>query len=402
MSAAVPVPRVPLLVLDGEQRASLAVTRALLRSGYAVIVAAHQETSLAGAVRGVSRCRVHKDPLCDPLGYAAEVAALAGACSAVVVLPVTDASAGALLAHRDLLPKGCVVPYAPLSVYDAASDKVVVHRHALARGIAITETWVIEHPDSPLPPGQAVFPGVIKPHRSVVGEHQKQRTSVQFVADRDECARKLAELDPAAFPVLVQRRIHGLGEGLFFARWQGRTIARFAHRRLREKPPAGGVSVYSESIDVEPGLLAACEDLLDSLQWQGVAMIEGKRDKRTGRWCIMEINGRFWGSLQLAIDAGVDFPALLVRAALDGTVQEPPPWRRGVRLRWEWGDLDHLLLRLVRSNERLSLPADAPGRLKTLWQWCAFLPWRDKLEVFRVRDPLPFWVETRRRLGLLK
>ena len=40
-------------------------------------------------------------------------------------------------------------------------------------------------------------------------------------------------------------------------------------------------------------------------------MVEFKLDARDGVAKLMEINGRFWGSLQLAVDAGVDFPAIL-------------------------------------------------------------------------------------------
>ena len=45
-------------------------------------------------------------------------------------------------------------------------------------------------------------------------------------------------------------------------------------------------------------------------------MLELKVDAATGVPYVMEVNGRFWGSLQLAVDAGVDFPVLLVRRAL--------------------------------------------------------------------------------------
>lgn len=392
----------PALVLDGEQRSALAVTRSLVRAGYAVTVTAHREWSLSGAARGAQAQRVRASPLTDAPGYSGEIGALATALGAALVVPVTDASAGAILSNRDALPASCVLPFASEAVYDAASDKIAVHRHALERGIGIAESIVVDRSDAPLPTDASLYPGVIKPHRSVVGGASKQRTSVQFVESHEDCVRKLAALDPAAFPVLVQRRIHGPGEGIFVARWQGHTIARFAHRRLREKPPAGGVSVYRESIPAEPSLLAACDGLLDALQWEGVAMIEGKRDAVTGRWYVMEINGRFWGSLQLAIDAGVDFPAILARAVLDGELNEAPRWRSGVRLRWEWGDVDHLLLRMLRSKQRLSLPADTPGRLATLLQWCAVRPGRDRLEVLRLRDPLPFTVETLERLGVIR
>jgi predicted ATP-grasp superfamily ATP-dependent carboligase len=55
--------------------------------------------------------------------------------------------------------------------------------------------------------------------------------------------------------------------------------------------------------------------LLGQFDWQGVAMVEFKVEANTGTPYLLEVNGRFWGSLQLAIDAGVDFPALLVDAA---------------------------------------------------------------------------------------
>ncbi len=58
-------------------------------------------------------------------------------------------------------------------------------------------------------------------------------------------------------------------------------------------------------------------------------MVEFKADARTGTPYLMEINGRFWGSLQLAIDAGVDFPAILVAAALGAPI--PPRSPRSAR-----------------------------------------------------------------------
>ena len=129
-------------------------------------------------------------------------------------------------------------------------------------------------------------------------------------------------------------------------------------------------------------------------------MVECKRDLDRGGWRLIEINGRFWGSLQLAVDAGVDFPALLVRAALGSPLAPPPAWRAGVRLRWEWGDVDHLLLRLVRSREQLALPVGEPGRPGAVAAFFAHLPGRDRLEMLRFGDLLPFVVETLERMGV--
>ncbi len=392
--------RPPILVLDGDERASLAVTRSLLRVGYPVHVTAARQRSLAAAARGAQGHALHASALTAPRQYAQEVATLTSAVAAAIVIPVTDASAEAILGTPHLLPQGVRLPFAPYETYREASDKVRVHELALASGIGIAETAIVRAKGDAAPGDPALYPGYLKPHRSVVGGSTRQKTGVQFVADRDACARALEALHPDAFPVLVQRRITGAGEGIFLARWGGRTIARFAHRRLREKPPAGGVSVYRESIAADPLALEGCERLLDALNWQGVAMIEGKRDDEHGGWRVMEINGRFWGSLQLAIDAGVDFPALLVGAVLGESPPPPPEWRAGLRLRWEWGEVDHLLIRLRRSRESLHLPPDAPGRLGALAAFLAHRPGRDRLEILRWADPMPFVVESLTRAGL--
>lgn len=390
----------PVVVLDGEERASLATVRSLVRAGFSVHVTASGRPSLAGAARGATGHRIHVGALDSATSYVDEVARIVRQVGAGVVVPVTDASADAVLRHAVRLPPGVTVPFPSLSAYRAASDKVRVHRFALAAGIGIEETEVVARHGDSAPPASELYPGYIKPHRSVVGDDARFKAGVVRVESREACQRALERLHPAAFPVLVQRRVTGLGEGVFLARWGGRTIARFGHRRLREKPPGGGVSVLRESMVPDPGVLSACEHMLDELEWSGVAMIEGKRDLRTGSWRVMEINGRFWGSLQLAIDAGVDFPSILVRNATGEDVRGPEQWREGLRLRWEWGDLDHLLIRLRRSKETLGLPPEAPGRLGAIRDFLTHWPGSDRLEVFRWSDPMPFVVETVQRMGL--
>ena len=174
-------------------------------------------------------------------------------------------------------------------------------------------------------PDAAFFPAVVKPHRSVVTvDGVRRKLGVTRVGDATACRRALAALPTAAFPVLLQRWVDGVGEGFFALRWGGRPVAMFAHRRLREKPPSGGVSVYRESIPLDESLVGPGLRLLEQLDWNGVAMVECKREQATGRQVIMEVNGRFWGSLQLAIDAGVELPPHQVRGAAGGARPHPP------------------------------------------------------------------------------
>lgn len=380
-----------VLLTDGNERTALAAARSLVRAGWTVGVAAQgRRLSLAGVSRGVRRFAVQSDPLRDPQAYAAEVGDLAGRHQVRVVLPVTDASVEAILAGREKLPPSATLPFPALETYRVAADKSAILEHARAAGMAVPETIILKDATAEIP-GEAFFPAVLKPHRSVAGA---RHFGVQFTT-RSQCRSLLQNLDPAAFPVLLQRRIHGSGEGLFMLRWNGMVIAEFAHRRLREKPPEGGVSVYRESIPLDAELAAAGRRLLAALDWQGVAMIECKRDASSGEPVLMEINGRLWGSLQLAIDAGVDFPHLLVSCAVGCSVPRVTQYRVGVRSRWFWGDVDHLYLRLRNGG-------GAAGKLAAVRDFLRGGFRRTREEIWRWRDPAPFLVESLQQLGIAR
>jgi predicted ATP-grasp superfamily ATP-dependent carboligase len=239
------------------------------------------------------------------------------------------------------------------------------------------------------------FPLVLKPVRSIA-EHNDTRHKLRVVHARDasELRSRVRSLPDAAFPLLLQERIVGPGTGIFLLLWD-KLVAAFAHRRLREKPPAGGISVYSESISIDPDLLDCSVRLLERFAWRGVAMVEYKRDAKTGRPYLMEVNGRFWGSLQLSITAGIDFPRLLVDCALGRSVDTTSTYRVGIRNRWWWGEVDHLLTRLRRSRSELALARDVPSFGRTAMDFLMSpLRSNDREEVFRISDPLPFLRET--------
>lgn len=379
-----------VLITDGGERVALAVARSLVRADHEVYVAASTRLSLAGVSRGVHARVLTSDALADPAAYVAEIARLVRQEHIELLLPLTDPSVEALLEYRGDLPPGVRLPLPDLATYRAASDKARVMTLARESGFGVPETRMLMVPEDARTgvPDAAFFPAVVKPHRSVVSvDGRRRKVAVTPVADGAACRRALAALPSAAYPVLLQRQVAGPGEGYFALRWGGRTVAMFAHRRLREKPPSGGVSVYRESIPLHARLVEPGLRLLDALDWQGVAMVECKREAATDREVIMEVNGRFWGSLQLAIDAGVDFPALLARCAAGETVPESSHYQAGIRSRWFWGDVDHLYLRL----------RDGGGsRLRAVLDFLRVRPGRDREEIWRWSDPLPFLVETLR------
>ena len=383
-----------IVVTDGNERAALAACRALVARGHEVHSVAAVPWSLAGVSWRVRPHVLTDDALRAPRTFAYAIGALARRINADGLLPTTDAAAEAVLAHRDLLPPGLNLPLPGLAQFRLASDKQAMMRLARDAGLDTPQSLAL---DSPALPAVSAdwFPAVLKPHRSLAGD---QKVAVAFVDDESGCRRALSAFPGAAFPVLLQKRVRGPGVGVFLLRWNGETVTAFGHRRLREKPPAGGVSVYRESVTLDPVLLAAAERLLARLNWQGVAMVECKQDRETGRYVFMELNGRLWGSLQLAVDAGIDFPGLLAACMAGEPVTTRPAYQEGIRSRWFWGDVDHLYLRMTRSLAQLHLPADAPTRYQVLRDFLR-IRMRDREEVLRWRDPAPFVVETFQRFG---
>src|SRR4030042_1650831 len=117
--------------------------------------------------------------------------------------------------------------------------------------------------------------------------------------------------------------------------------AAFVHKKLRMYPVQGGPSTLREGVR-HPKIMELGLALLKSLNWVGVAMVEFKVDPRDGIPKLMEVNPRFWGSLQLAIFSGVDFPYLILRMAKVENFKPVLHYTVGKRSRWLlFGDILH-------------------------------------------------------------
>jgi len=116
------------------------------------------------------------------------------------------------------------------------------------------------------------------------------------------------------------------------------------HRRIREYPASGGVSTCAESF-YDADLEIYGRRLLDAMSWHGVAMAEFRHDSRDGQFKLIEVNPKLWGSLDLALTAGADFPGDLCRMALGQELRFTDKYDQHLRYRWPLsisGELYHL------------------------------------------------------------
>jgi predicted ATP-grasp superfamily ATP-dependent carboligase len=384
-----------ILVTDGEQRSALAIVRSLGRAGHEVSVCSARARPLAGASRYGGASHRVVDPGVDPAAFRHDVEGIVERHRVDLIIPATDVSALPLLPLR---VSGCraTLAFPDERSYLAVSDKASLLDVARGLGVAVPAQVRLEGPHEDGGRAHAFarersFDVALKPARSaVLVGGAVSKLGVALVRTADEYRRALEALPEAAYPLLVQERISGPGLGVFLLTRAGEPIASFAHRRIREKPPTGGVSVYRESVALRDDVRRGAEAMLRHHAWTGVAMVEFKEDAKTGTPYLMEVNGRFWGSLQLAVDAGVDFPEMLVRVTLGEHVEPVSSYRVGLRSRWLWGDLDHLIWVLRRGRAHRGAHPEIPGPSAAIGRF--LVPWRpgDRFEVLRASDPWPF------------
>jgi len=392
---------VTVFVTDGEQRATLAVVRALGRAGISVTVGSEGPRSLAGSSRYCTGKVCYPSPSKDARGFQAFLREemMGGGCR--VLLPMTDVTMRLVAQMRAYLVSHVRLPIPSEEEIKLAQDKRQILLLALQLGIACPETFMLQESESLAEVAQRVrYPVVVKPRFSwFLRDGTCVPGTVQYARDPEDLLSKYQSFHrQIPFP-LVQEKIEGEGRGVFLLVWDGELKAAFCHRRLREKPPWGGPSVYCESVTLDKELLQKSFELLQATGWQGPAMVEFKVDNRDGRAKLMEVNGRFWGSLQLAIDAGINFPLLLYRLANGEDVPPQLNYQVGVKSRWLLGDLDHLLIRLAGHGELNGCSSQGASRLRTCLDFMKFYERNLRYEVFRLEDPGPGWYECKSYFG---
>ena len=369
-------------------RSSLSVTRTLGKHHIQLITADETKSALSGCSRYSQQYVTYPSPLTEPEQFSLAVTELCKKENIDIVLPMTELTTTLLLNNCSDLNR-TTLPFPDIGTVNTLADKCSLMHLAQTLDIPIPQTWFADNPKSlPVNLEDLTYPIVLKPGKSMLKHDGKWLHTNVRVADNSSKAAEILETDPSFFanPFMLQAYIPGSGAGVFALYDRGKPVAFFAHKRLREKPPRGGLSVLSESVQVDPGLQSYAQKLLEKVGWHGVAMVEFRVDPE-GKAYLMEINTRFWGSLQLAVDAGVDFPWLLYQLASSEKVEPVVNYKTGIRLRWLLGDLDSLYL--VLRDAEFSLKE----KLKAVVAFLTPSPFKTRHEVNRWGDMGPFWWE---------
>lgn len=360
-----------VLVTDASRGSAVATIRSLARAGHRVIAADSARLSPGRWSRYAAGRARYPDASLDTVGAGKALARAAHEGAVRIIIPVTDAAIAALEVAADDLPPDCRVAAPPPSDLDLVRHKTATLDLARSVGVPIPDSTVVRTCAEAAEAAAALgWPVVLKPEQSTVetGPGTLAKFDVAYATDEMTVCRHMARFEGAC-AVLVQEYCAGEGLGVEVLAHEGRVLRAFQHRRLREVPFSGGASSLREAVALDPVLMGHTSKLIAALGWTGLAMVEFKMSDNGPR--LMEVNGRLWGSLPLAVRAGVDFPAELVDLMVNGPPSRTDACRpyavgtrsRNVRLEVLWaaavlaGTARHPVLPAPRRREGVAVLA---------------------------------------------
>ena len=310
----------------------------------------------------------------------------------LTIFPTSDCSLMPISEHRDKLIPFIKLPIPSHESLKQAFDKSLTLRIAGEQGIP---TPVTDLPNSMAgireTAERITYPAVIKPRWSWVWNKGRATYSRPYYVNSPSelvtCYEKVHST--FAFP-LIQEYIPGYNIQVAALFDNGEPRAACCIREHRMWPVTGGNSVLRETVTLEPIHVRCSFSLLKALQWHGVAEVEFRIDSRDGLPKLMEVNGRFWASTDLARESGIDFPYLLYKLANEERVPSSFSYRKGVKLRWFGGDLNNLLSTLKGGPGLVNVVRSSRAR-----DILSFLRLYEKdlhYDSFSLDDPLPFFI----------
>ncbi len=367
---------VDVLVTQGWGKSAYNVVRSLGRHGLSVAVGTDKFSSMAVYSRYAASSFQHSFSIVQTAEFIGQVRQALSRLAPKVYLPLAEDTYMVAKYIDQLQGAGTIIPIAPFQTIRTLHKKDALARLAESLGIPTPQT-VAARSETDIRHFLREFgaPIVLKRISS------SGARGVFYLHNDDDISRLLDRQGETGYESLsgfvVQQYVPGAGFGVSALFNQGQLRATFTHKRLREKTPTGGISTLRIGTRAA-ALEQHAHRLLENVRFHGVAMVEFRYDERTGRSWLLEVNPRFWGSLALAVQSGVDFPYLLYRMAIDGDIECVKTYQIGRVVRWLLGDVGALIGRL--------------GHLGTTSGFSIAHRWASGYDDLYLDDPLPFAV----------
>ncbi len=381
----------PVVVLGSDGSIGLTVVRELGAHGVPVIAAGPSRWAIGGHSRYAHAHLLRPEgvPLAD---WLPGVVAASGA-GAVIATGDADLLE---LADMPTAIGACRIASPRHEQLDVVLDKLATLTRARGMGIEVPDTWQpLTGEDFGARAADLAYPVVLKwrDPSAMWGPLEDAGIAfekAEYASGAEGLVAILRRYDPLGAYPLVQSWCRGYGFGQMLMMENGRATLRFQHQRLREYPASGGISTLCRSVPLSDhrAQMEKSEALLRAIGWEGPAMVEYRHDAASGRYWLMEVNGRLWGSLPLASQSGAHFALALYRRLVNGAAGQLALGYRDHRARYVLPDTK----RLFEQLQAKELPAGE--KLRELAAYAAdFFRFDTGYYVAKFSDPMPMLVD---------
>lgn len=371
------VPRV-LILSAGDGHAALAAARSLAAAGH--------DVGVGGTGGGPWASRVVRGRHVVPAPEAGREPFLRALRDAIraggyeVVFGAGDDWMAALSQWRDDVD--ATVGHPSADVVLRSLDKVEVVELGRAAGLSVPRTEAGSADASAWPDG-----AVVKCRRHWLPGRTggDGRLEAGVAGDPDGVQQLASRIAAAGGEPVVQEAVTGRLMSVVVFVVDGRAVLRLQQVASGTWPSPAGVTTRAETVAIDEALAAAVDRLVLALGWSGILQVELVLPAGAAP-VLIDLNGRFYGSMALAVAAGLDLPGAAVDLALRAESPVPRDAEVGVRYQWLEGDVRRAL-----HERRGGLVADVRDTVRAMRGASGPVGLR--------QDPGPAWWRARRVLA---
>ena len=350
------------LVLTTQQQSGLAIVRSLGRRGVTIVAGGSEEPTLGMRSRFSDGRYVHPEPGAGAQRFLDHLLSYLDDADHDYVFGPTDWMTALLSKHeREVEATGTRPAVEDWDTFAAVFDKARLFDSMADVDVPTPDTRApetVEDVEAIAP--DLSYPVVVKPRSKTRWDDSGQCSTYlvddsSYASSPDELVETYRsvladEPDLRDWPPIVQTYVPGETTTTVVLADEGDVRAHFQERRLRTVPPSGGSSALLSVVD-DDRMARYAERVIAAIDWTGPAQVEFM-ERPDGEYVLIEVNGRYWGSLPFAINCGVDFPWLHYRQLRGETVFHDGDYRTDVIQRRTRQDLEWLGHQLADRNYR--------------------------------------------------
>ncbi len=361
-----------VFITDGRSLATLAIARSLGEKGFEVDCGENFYYNITFFSKYIGKKIIYPSPEQDPDRFIDKMLNIVKEDQYDIVIPVRDDTTSLLSKHKDEFSKYTKLYLSNHESIKKLRDKGETIKLARKCKVPVPETYFPEDTKVEEIKKSVKYPALIRPR---ISSGARGICYVESAEEFDGSYHKVK--DEYGEPIIQEYVSHDGGHFSIGALFNeaSELMAVHVYKELKQYPINGGPAVTAISVPKE-GWVDTMLQILKEANWVGPAHMDVLYDPLSNEPKLLEVNPRFWMSLNLSIKSGVDFPYLICKLARGEQVTPVDSYKVGLKYRW------------VLPNEILWM-LQTPNKVQGIKEFINFWNNETCYGELALKDPLP-------------